>query len=352
MSNAASPTGFNPDLAISDLVINGSAVSADVTAAISQAQLERVLIGASTLTLTLEDPARTLINSEFGQILAPTAPDQGLAPNAPYVPTSCAITDPSTGDQLLFALCSIEKQGDQLQLVFEDYVINALRYCFSPGGYYTAGLTRAEFMVQVIHKALTGIGVFGVTTVTVPPTFPGIETLETDTGDSMWGTSSEPHEDAWSCLVRLANSVGWRCFSTGSAIVIGPDEWLLSFPAAASLFENTGGVDSIDFTCDMNQAEARATIHANTQLVQCAPGDPIRVANLGIGLPNSVDMSQLIPGDLIFYNMNEQAGVPGPGHVVMYIGNGQVVEAYATGTKIRVDQTIPLGAVGARRPAP
>jgi peptidoglycan endopeptidase LytE len=50
-----------------------------------------------------------------------------------------------------------------------------------------------------------------------------------------------------------------------------------------------------------------------------------------------IDESQLEPGDLVFYN-NESG--PQPGHVAMYIGNGQVVSANEPGTNV---QTQPLG---------
>lgn len=467
--NTYPTSGFNPAVSASSLQINGSQLDADVTAAIAEAQLERVLVGASTLTLTVEDPFRKLVNSQIAQIVAPTAPGAGLAPDAPYEPTTCALTDPATGDQLVFALCQVEKQGDQLTLVFEDFWINALRYAYPRDGYYTAQgtMTRADFMVAVIRKALPEIP---VPVLVVPDTFPQVEPLETATGDSQWGTASNPYEDAWTCLTRLANAVQWRCFSNGKSMVIGPDAWLLSYPVAATFVENTGGTDSIDFTYDLNQAQANLSIAANTELLTFPPGSPIRAAGVGVAsvdsngnpttwlvsdisrslflpdatiqalqaqqfltedqLGNTVastsansqsaastpadrgsaaagqavgfalaqvgkpyiwggtgpggydcsglcyaayqtagvtiprtseeqwfniptvvnDMSTVQPGDLIFYNMGED-GIPGPGHVVMYIGGGNVVEAAHTGTLIST-HPVDGGYVGARRPAP
>lgn len=474
MSVNTYPTvGFNPDSAVSQLLINGSQIDADITNAISQAQLERVLVGASTLTLTIEDPARTIVNSQIAQIVAPTAPGAGLAPDAPYEPTTCALTDPATGDQLVFALCQVEKQGDQLTLVFEDFWINALRYAYATeAGYLTAAgtVTRADFIVQVIRKALPLVP---IPVLVVPDTFAQIEPLEQATGDSQWGTTTNPYEDAWTCVTRLANAVQWRCFSNGNSLMVGPDAWLMSYPVAATFAENTGGVDSIDFTYDLGQAEATMTVYANTALVTFKPGSPIRVSNVGVAsvdsrgnpttwlasdisrslfLPDTTigavqaqgfltedqlgstvaatsnnsqsvpasptdtpsddaskavsyalaqvgkpyvwggtgpgafdcsglvwasyvygagmyfafprtsedqwfnitdqitDMSQLLPGDLVFYNPGED-GIAGPGHVVMYVGNGNVVEAAHTGTVISV-HPLDGGYIGARRPAP
>lgn len=456
--NTYPTVGFDPAVDVSKLIINGSQIDADVTNSISQAQLERVMVGASTLTLTIEDPYRTLVNSPIAQIVTPTAPGAGLAPDAPYEPTTCAIVD-QNGTELVFALCSISKSNDQVTLVFEDFWINALRYAYSTqAGYLTATgtMTRADFMVSVIRK---GLPLLPIPVVVVPDSYPAVQQIETDTGDSQWGTTDNPGEDAWTCLTRLANDVQWRCFSNGQSIVIGPDDWLLSFPVAATFVEHTGGVDNIDFEWDMNQAQATATINVVTDLLSFPPGSPIQLNNLGVAsgvwlasdvsrslfLPDAtinalqpqpslseaqlaavstagtgnapsvaaapggsaaaqqavafalaqvgkpyiwggtgpggydcsglcyaaygsagitiprtsetqwaqlthVDMSQLAPGDLIFYAGSDGTAVD-PGHVVMYIGNGNVVEAEMTGTNIHV-VPVPSGYIGAARPAP
>lgn len=47
-----------------------------------------------------------------------------------------------------------------------------------------------------------------------------------------------------------------------------------------------------------------------------------------------ISQSQLAPGDLVFYSF---PGEPVPGHVAMYIGNGNIVSADTTGTPVRVE---------------
>jgi cell wall-associated NlpC family hydrolase len=47
-----------------------------------------------------------------------------------------------------------------------------------------------------------------------------------------------------------------------------------------------------------------------------------------------ISESELQPGDLVFYNNGEG---PQPGHVTMYVGNGQVVAADYPGTDVRVE---------------
>jgi peptidoglycan DL-endopeptidase CwlO len=75
-------------------------------------------------------------------------------------------------------------------------------------------------------------------------------------------------------------------------------------------------------------------------------------AQLGISLPHytvsqwnatqPISMSQLEPGDLVFFN--------GLGHVGIYIGGGQMVDAPHTGSVVRIDPIYGFGSIdGARR---
>ncbi len=57
----------------------------------------------------------------------------------------------------------------------------------------------------------------------------------------------------------------------------------------------------------------------------------------------------LQPGDLVFYVGALESGEAPPGHVAMYIGDGQILEAYATGYPIRITEMRP-GAFGFARP--
>jgi peptidoglycan endopeptidase LytE len=57
-----------------------------------------------------------------------------------------------------------------------------------------------------------------------------------------------------------------------------------------------------------------------------------------------ISQSQLQPGDLVFYDTGNGAQ---PGHVTMYIGNGQIVTADSPGTNVRVENLdwdgVPIG---------
>jgi cell wall-associated NlpC family hydrolase len=81
---------------------------------------------------------------------------------------------------------------------------------------------------------------------------------------------------------------------------------------------------------------------------------------LGVYLPHyaasqfdaytKLDPSQLQPGDLVFF----EPKVDGPGHVAIYIGNDQIIEAPHTGALIRISsltgEAAKLGFLGAVRP--
>jgi len=83
-------------------------------------------------------------------------------------------------------------------------------------------------------------------------------------------------------------------------------------------------------------------------------------AQLGVNLPHyaasqfaafpKLDPAQLQPGDLVFF----EPKFDGPGHVALYIGNNQMIEAPHTGTLVRVSSfsraAARMGFLGAVRP--
>jgi len=62
-----------------------------------------------------------------------------------------------------------------------------------------------------------------------------------------------------------------------------------------------------------------------------------------------VPASQVQPGDLVFF-AGADGTVTSPGHVGLVIGNGKMIEAYATGFPIRVASYIGRGAIGFTQP--
>jgi len=65
-----------------------------------------------------------------------------------------------------------------------------------------------------------------------------------------------------------------------------------------------------------------------------------------------ITAAQAQPGDLIFY-AGSDGTMTAPGHVVMYLGGGLVIQAYTTGTPIEISTLAFMGPsqlVGYARP--
>jgi len=62
-----------------------------------------------------------------------------------------------------------------------------------------------------------------------------------------------------------------------------------------------------------------------------------------------VPASQVQPGDLVFF-AGSDGTITSPGHVGLVIGNGKMIEAYATGFPIRVASYLNRGAIGFTQP--
>lgn len=63
-----------------------------------------------------------------------------------------------------------------------------------------------------------------------------------------------------------------------------------------------------------------------------------------------VPLPRIEPGDLLFYPGSDGTPV-NPGHVVMYLGGGQVIQAPQTGEDVQVDPLDLAGVVVVTRPA-
>ncbi len=79
----------------------------------------------------------------------------------------------------------------------------------------------------------------------------------------------------------------------------------------------------------------------------------IRIARTTFGWQQDgpqIPLSQLRPGDLLFSAGSDGTPVS-PGHVVMYLGSGQVIQAPGTGQNVQIDPIDPATIVAATRPA-
>ena len=98
------------------------------------------------------------------------------------------------------------------------------------------------------------------------------------------------------------------------------------------------GPDAYDCSGLVYAAYAAAGIHIARTTYQWQQDGPV------------VPLSQIQPGDLLFSAGSD--GTPSdPGHVVMYLGNGQVIQAPQTGQDVQVDPVDLASVVVATRPA-
>lgn len=230
---------------VGQIVVNGAHLRGDLTAAVTDCVVDRTITGASTVTLTCTDPSRTILRSPLTVARSVLALD-GLA----------------------FELVSVAKSGDTLTLTFESLTVAVLRRNKTLTPAAAAGTTdRYSYARRIL--AGTGIGIF------TPPS--GAKTLAV----LAQGTSQTPAEDKWTCLTRLATDVQDRCFESAGAIWFGPDPWLTSQPGAPTFQENTAGVDSIDFTFDVGQQLATASMPVVAANWSLPPGKPVKL--LGVG---------------------------------------------------------------------
>ena len=98
------------------------------------------------------------------------------------------------------------------------------------------------------------------------------------------------------------------------------------------------GPDAYDCSGLVYAAYAAAGIHIARTTYQWRQDGP------------QIPLSQIQPGDLLFSAGSD--GTPAnPGHVVMYLGGGQIIQAPQTGEDVQIDPLDLAGVVVATRPA-
>lgn len=61
-----------------------------------------------------------------------------------------------------------------------------------------------------------------------------------------------------------------------------------------------------------------------------------RISQQQAGVGPRKAIADLAPGDLVLFPGSRNNGMEGPGHVAIYMGNGQIIEAARKGTNVRV----------------
>jgi len=100
---------------------------------------------------------------------------------------------------------------------------------------------------------------------------------------------------------------------------------------------DTAGPDAYDCSGLVYAAYAAAGIHIARTTYQWQQDGPV------------IPLSQIQPGDLLF-SAGSDGTASDPGHVVMYLGGGQVIQAKETGEPVQVDPVDLASVVVATRP--
>lgn len=225
---------------INDLIF----FSEDISEAVTGIVLSRDITQASTITITMADYHRHFVKSFFALTMSSL-----------------------TLDGFTFILVQVKKAGDLLTLVFEDAVINNLRHISGPMTQWPGIVNRVGFAFQLCLTTWTAfVGDFFTPQAQEPLTR---------------GTTQTPNEDTWTCLARLANDVGYRCYSDGHSVVFGPDDWLRSMPPAMIITELSDAVDFIDFDFDVGKPVGQMTVHTWADKWVADPGSAVQVQGLG-----------------------------------------------------------------------
>jgi hypothetical protein len=202
---------------------------------------------ASRLTVKLRDPDRAL------RVLV-------------HSPSEVAMTT-AVIDSLEFQLAHVSTVGNELTLLFEDQIVSRLRagqgrFSLKPGS-----VTFATFFARLAHEA-------GVKLTTAPACD---AVMRSQVGRSL-GTSTF---NSWQAICDRAAQNGWRVFSDGGQLLVGPDSWLMGRKDDLDVSEGVGAVERIDFRISANSATHTAALRVRTADWSSLPGDPITVHDSG-----------------------------------------------------------------------
>ena len=241
---------FSPALTTSDFLINGFAITADVQAAIRGALVKRAIGHASTVTLQINDPNRTLLNS-------------GIF--VPGYQLTCS--------GLSFSLVQTSKASDTIQVIFESSGVAALRQ--QVGVMATSTTNNITSFIQSLVGAVPGLGFVG---------YGGLAYSDAQSSQPVSigrGTTADPNEDSWTCMQRVSTSAGWRCFECNNVVYLGPDSFFQSAPSSGTLVELTQSVQNIDFDYDIGKPFGTVTVTATMGDWAYNPGNVLFTQNMG-----------------------------------------------------------------------
>lgn len=253
------------DLDLGRMLLRGKTISADLRGIIVDAELERTIEAASTLTLTVHDRERLLLKS-------------GVLHRGATI----------TVNGLTFALVRPEKHGDEFSLTFEDLAIWALRQRDEPLKVRrTKEMTRARFIERLVREVKTPrISLWSperdvVQEIAKSDASGTPEPYEFSRGTVAAEGVEAEKEDSWSAIRRLADEVQWRAFIVADVLYYGTDQAILKQAPRYTIRERTAGIETIDWTLDEGLKAQSCTLTCLAERWAAPPGTVVRLAGQG-----------------------------------------------------------------------
>lgn len=329
--------GWMSDLQQNNFFINGTNMDVFLRDSLVVPQIDFDITKATTLTLTIEDPDRVLIASDLfaSKALLTLGSTYTYTPNGqPAQPGGKAEFLPLIENT--FSLVSVEKQANVLTATFEPYVVSALRTAVGPVTAAAGTMTRTQFAEMLIMQ------VVGAQPWIPPESY--LYALDAgyarNTQEQISrGTTTNPLEDSWTCLQRLASEIGFICFEVLGRVYFGNEGYLVTQPSVFTAYEGSGGVDSVDGTYDIGQTDATVTINASIDTWYAGLGDVIYVPNLGpfsgSWLVTAISRENMLEPDLVITGSQPAPSMPEPtsGGAQAAVGAGTTRGAASTQTQ-------------------
>jgi len=270
-SSASQIAGFGP-VDLGSILLGGKVLDTSYQEAIIDMFIQRTLTGISIVTMQLADPYRKLLQ------------------------TIVRANEKIVIDGLEYTLVQTMKASDQLQLVFESSLVHKLRL-LSGQTKSTVGYNITQFISGLVQEAggvLKGPDYEKI--------WPFITKQPIYKLALARGTTADKNENSWTCMSRLASSVGWRLWESAGVIYFGPDEyWLgnVTLPSGKAgsppinaalgttgknlpiLKEFTQQVQLIDFDWDIGKPYGQATVTCMLDNFNFNIGEIVQLQNMG-----------------------------------------------------------------------
>ncbi|NAZ73848.1 peptidoglycan DD-metalloendopeptidase family protein [Kineococcus sp. T13] len=267
------------------LIADGGQV-ADIGRNVESASVTRTTDGASTLSLRIFDPERTLLKSGM---------------------LSKRIT--AQVDDHSFELAGVDKDGDSLTLTMEDLLVAEMRRHNEPRKFAAGSVTRVEAARELMSEipwavvAVSNNNTERVKTELARGTLTAVAT-ETSSSEPASGivedyfsggasripaTSREKaseitddnREDTWTAIKRWFAEINWRCYVDKGTLNLGPDSAYVNGPAVYDVREFSAGIGFVNFDWDVGKPMSEGTYDLITSRWDSPAGTTVELFDLG-----------------------------------------------------------------------